>query len=44
MIIAALVCKTNAKRKILYRTLEKMNKLDYRDLLVMTKEADICKD
>ncbi len=44
MIIGALVCRTNAKRTILYRTMEKMNKLDYRDLLVMTKEADICKD
>ena len=44
MLIGALVCRTNLKRNLAYKTLERLHKLDYRDLLVMTKELDIAKD
>ncbi|MBO7677496.1 MAG: zinc dependent phospholipase C family protein [Erysipelotrichaceae bacterium] len=44
MIIRALVCKSNLKRKTGYSVLEKLKMPDYRDLIVMPDGLDITKD
>lgn len=44
LIISALNCKTNLKRKTVAQILRRFNKNDYADLIVQTKELDICKD
>ncbi|MBR2788925.1 MAG: zinc dependent phospholipase C family protein [Erysipelotrichaceae bacterium] len=43
-IIAALVCKADLKRKSLGGVFNLLKLKDYRDLLVMPEELDICKD
>ncbi|MBQ3295768.1 MAG: zinc dependent phospholipase C family protein [Erysipelotrichaceae bacterium] len=44
MIIAALVCKADLKRNSLGKVFRMLKLNDYKDLLVMPEELDICKD
>ena len=44
LIIRTLFCKTSLKRNFIRSTLEKLNKLDDRDLIVEVNEMEGCKD
>ena len=43
-LLSLLNCKTNLKRKSLYKLLMKMNRKNHADLIVQTEELDKCRD